>query len=126
MLAIIALIAFSYSLFVWQQPIDQARTVTFTVMVAAQLVHAFNCRSDRWSLFQVGVTTNHALIWAVVASLALQVAILTIPILESIFKVAPLPIEDWELMVATALIPLVIVEAVKRLRRQRGVTNSYT
>ena len=30
---------FSYSLFVWQ-PIEQARTVTFTLMVAAQLVHA--------------------------------------------------------------------------------------
>ncbi|MGZ8375553.1 MAG: hypothetical protein ACXWWF_11595 [Nitrospira sp.] len=35
------------------------------------------------------MTTNHALIWAVVASLALQVGILTIPIMEPIFKVAP-------------------------------------
>ena len=118
MLAIIALSAFLYSLFVWQQPIEQARTVTFTVMVAAQLVHAFNCRSDRWSLFQVGVTTNHALIWAVVASLALQVGILTIPVLGPIFKAAPLPIEDWELMVAMALLPLAIVEAAKWLQRR--------
>ena len=120
MLAVIALSVFSYSLFVWQQPIDQARTVTFTVMVAAQLVHAFNCRSDRWSLFQVGVTTNHALIWAVVSSLALQVGILTIPIMEPIFKVASLPIEDWELMVAMALLPLAIVEAMKWQKRRRG------
>ncbi len=82
-------------------------------MVAAQLVHAFNCRSDRWSLFHVGVTTHHALIWAVVASLALQVGILTIPFLGPIFKVAPLPVEDWELMAAMALLPLAIVEAVK-------------
>jgi Ca2+-transporting ATPase len=126
MLAVIALSAFAYSLFVWQQPIDQARTVTFTVMVAAQLVHAFNCRSDRWSLFHVGVTTNHALIWAVAASLVLQVGLLTIPVMEPIFKVAPLPIQDWELMVAMALLPLAIVETVKWLRRQRGVTNSCT
>jgi Ca2+-transporting ATPase len=118
MLAAIALSTFSYSLFVWRQPIEQARTVTFTVMVAAQLVHAFNCRSDRWSLFHVGVTTNHALIWAVVASLALQVGILTIPLLGPIFKVAPLPIEDWELMAAMALLPLVIVEAVKWFQRR--------
>ncbi len=118
MLAVIALGVFSYSLFVWQQPIDQARTVTFTVMVAAQLVHAFNCRSDRWSLFRVGVTTNHALIWAVAISLTLQVGILTIPKIEPIFKVAPLPIEDWELMAAMALLPLAIVETVKWLRRR--------
>ena len=120
MLAVIALGVFSYSLYVWQQPIDQARTVTFTVMVAAQLVHVFNCRSDRWSLFQVGVTTNHALIWAVAASLALQIGILTIPVMGPIFKVAPLPIEDWELMVAMALLPLAIVEAIKWFRRRAG------
>ena len=118
MLAIIALGAFSYSLFVWQQPIDQARTVTFTVMVAAQLVHAFNCRSDRWSLFRVGVATNHALLWAVVVSLILQIGILTIPAIEPIFKVVSVPIEDWELMGAMALLPLAIVETVKWVRRR--------
>lgn len=121
MLAIIALSTFWYSLFVWHQPIDQARTVTFTVMVVAQLMHAFNCRSDRWSLFQVGVTTNRALIWAVVVSLVLQIGILTIPVLEPIFKVAPLPIEDWELMVAMALVPFAVVEITKWIRRQRGL-----
>lgn len=120
LLAGIALSAFSLSLFIWQQPIDQARTVTFTVMVAAQLVHAFNCRSDRWSLFQVGVTSNRALIWAVMVSLTLQVGILTIPILEPIFKVAPLPIEDWALMVVIGLFPLAVVEGLKWLRRRKG------
>ena len=118
MLSVIALGAFWCSLFMWQQPIEQARTVAFTVMVAAQLVHVFNCRSDRWSLFQMGVTTNHALIWAVVVSVALQVGILTIPFMEPIFKVAPLPIEDWELMAAMALLPLAVVEAVKWFQRR--------
>lgn len=117
MLAAIALGAFSYSLVVWQQPIDQARTVTFAVMVAAQLVHAFNCRSDRWSLFYVGVMTNRSLIWAVLLSLALQIAILTTPFLQSIFKVTPLPMEDWELLVAMTLLPLAIVETIKWLRK---------
>ncbi len=120
MLAVIALSAFSYSLFVWEQPIDQARTVTFTVMVAAQLVHAFNCRSDRWSLVQVGVATNRSLIWAVLVSLALQIAILAAPVMQSIFKVAPLPIQDWELMAAMGLVPLVAMEVVKWLRRQQN------
>ena len=86
-------------------------------MVVAQLVHAFNCRSDRWSLFQVGVTTNHPLILAVSLSLALQVGILTIPLLGPIFKVAPLPIEDWALMVAMVLLPFLLMELIKALRR---------
>jgi Ca2+-transporting ATPase len=118
MLAAIALSVFSYSLFVWQQPIDQARTVTFSLMVAAQLVHAFNCRSDRWSLFQVGVTTNRSLIWAVLVSLALQIAILATPVIQPIFKVAPLPLEDWELLAAMTFLPLAIVETIKWFRRR--------
>jgi Ca2+-transporting ATPase len=118
MLAGIALSAFTYSLFVWEQPIDHARTVTFTVMVTTQLVHAFNCRSDRWSLLQVGLTTNRALIWAIVASLVLQVGILAIPVMRLIFKVTLLPLEDWELLFAMAFLPLIIVETMKWLRRR--------
>ncbi|BFU94812.1 MAG: calcium-transporting P-type ATPase, PMR1-type [Nitrospira sp.] len=117
LLAIVALGAFTYSLFVWRQPIEQARTVAFAVMVGAQLVHTFNCRSYRWSLFQIGVATNRPLIWAFLVSLGVQVAILTVPAAQPIFKVAPLPFEDWKLMVAMAFLPLAAVEAIKLARR---------
>ena len=70
MLGLIALGAFSYSLYGLHQELDQARTVAFTVLVVAQLVHVFNCRSERLSLFQLGVWTNRALVWAFLLSLA--------------------------------------------------------
>jgi P-type Ca2+ transporter type 2C len=117
MLGLIALGAFSYSLYGLHQELDQARTVAFTVMVVAQLVHVFNCRSERLSLFQLGVGTNRALVWAVVLSLVVQVAVLTVPAVATIFKVAPLPIEDWVLMGAMGLLPFFIMEAIKVLRR---------
>jgi Ca2+-transporting ATPase len=81
-------------------------------------VHAFNCRSDRWSLFQVGVTTNRSLIWAVLVSLALQIAVLATPVMQPIFKVASLPLEDWELLAAMTFLPLAIVETIKWFRRR--------
>jgi Ca2+-transporting ATPase len=117
-LAALALGAFSYSLYGLHQGLDQARTVAFTVMVVAQLVHAFNCRSDRWSLFQLGVGTNRALVWAVLLSLAVQIAVLTVPAVSSVFKVAPLPIEDWELMGVTGLFPFLLMESIKWIRRR--------
>ena len=117
MLGLIALGAFSYSLYGLHQELDQARTVAFTVMVVAQLVHVFNCRSERLSLFQLGVGTNRALVWAFVLSLIVQVAVLTVPAVAPIFKVAPLPIEDWVLMGAMGLLPFLIMEAIKLLRR---------
>ena len=117
MLSVIALGAFVYSLYGWHQTAEQARTVAFTVMVVAQLVHAFNCRSERLSLFQVGLGTNRTLLWAVLLSLVMQLAVLTAPAAWPIFKVAPLPIENWGLMAAMVLLPLIIVEAVKWIKR---------
>jgi Ca2+-transporting ATPase len=117
MLGTIALGAFGYSLYGLHQEVEQARTVAFTVMVVAQLVHAFNCRSERLSLFQLGLGTNRALVWAFLLSLVAQVAVLTVPAIATIFKVAPLPIEDWVLMGAMGLLPFLIMEAIKVLRR---------
>lgn len=117
MLSVIALGAFMFSLYGWHQTVEQARTVAFTVMVVAQLVHAFNCRSERLSLFQVGLGTNRSLLWAVSLSLVMQLAVLTVPAASLIFKVAPLPLEDWELMAVMVLLPLIIVEAAKWIKR---------
>ena len=118
MLGLIALGAFSYSLYGLHQELDQARTVAFTVLVVAQLVHVFNCRSEQLSLFQLGVWTNRPLVWAFLLSLAVQVAVLTIPAAAPIFKVAPLPMEDWALMGALGLLPFFIMESIKLVRRR--------
>jgi Ca2+-transporting ATPase len=59
-------------------------------------------------------------VWAFLFSLGMQLAVLTIPAAASIFKVATLPLEDWELMAAMALLPLVLMEAVKWFRRSHG------
>jgi Ca2+-transporting ATPase len=118
MLGVIALGAFSYSLYGWHQNVEQARTVAFTVMVVSQLVHAFNCRSERLSLFQLGVATNRALLWAFLLSCAVQVAVLMVPAAAPVFKVASLPIEDWALMGAMGVLPFAMMEAIKAWRRR--------
>lgn len=118
MLGLIAFGAFGYSLYGLHQELDQARTVVFTVLVVAQLVHVFNCRSERLSLFQLGLGTNRALVWAFVLSLVVQVALLTVPTVAPIFKVVPLPMEDWALMGAMGFLPFVIMESIKVLRRR--------
>jgi Ca2+-transporting ATPase len=118
MLSAVALGGFSYSLYGLHQTVEQARTVAFTVMVVVQLVHAFNCRSERLSLFQLGVGTNRALLWAFLLSSLVQVSVLTVPAVGPLFKIVPLPIEGWDLMGGMVILPLVIMEAVKWLRRR--------
>ena len=91
--------------------------MAFTVMVVAQLVHAFNCRSERLSVFQLGLFGNRALIFAFLISLVMQLAVLTIPAAWPIFKVVALPVESWALMVVIAILPLFILEAAKWIKR---------
>jgi Ca2+-transporting ATPase len=118
MLSVIALGAFVYSLYGVHQTVEEARTVAFSVMVVTQLVHAFNCRSERLSLFQSGAETNSALRGAFFVSLAVQLAVLTVPAVAPIFKVTPLAPNDWGLIGAMAVLPLILVEAMKFLRRR--------
>ena len=118
MLGLIALGAFSYSLYGLHQELDQARTVAFTVLVVAQLVHVFNCRNERLSLFQLGVGTNRVLVWAFLLSLVVQVVVLTVPAVATIFKVVPLAIEDWALLGGMGVLPFLLMELVKALRRR--------
>jgi len=61
--------------------------------------------------------TNRPLILAFSFSLAIQVAVLTVPAAAPIFKVASLPIEDWALMGAMGLLPFLLMELIKALRR---------
>ena len=122
-MALITIGVFSYALYGQGASIEQARTVAFTALVLAQLFHAFNCRSDRDSLFTLGWGTNQALLWAVGGSALLQVGIISLPWTSELFKVAFLTPQQWLLVLAVGTMPLVAMEVWKRLRGKslRGV-----
>lgn len=71
----------------------RARTIAFTIVVIFEFLLAYNCRSDRHSIFGLGwkgLIANKVLFASVVAGLALQLAILYVPILQVPFHVVPL------------------------------------
>jgi Ca2+-transporting ATPase len=117
MLATVALAAFAYSLHVLEQELEEARTVAFSVMVVAQLVHSFSCRSEELSIFRLGLGSNRALLWAFAGSLGVQAVLLTVPAASTVFKVRmPMP-SDWAVIGIAGVLPLLLVEAVKSVRR---------
>ena len=71
----------------------QARTVAFTSIVFFEFLLAYQCRSETHHIFSLGWkgwTENKMLFITILVSLALQMAILYVPALNTIFKVAPL------------------------------------
>jgi Ca2+-transporting ATPase len=116
-IALITLGVFAYCLYGMDQDLQRARALTFTVMVFAQLFHAFNCRSDRRSLFVLGVGTNKPLVWAAAGSALLQATIVLHPWARNIFNVTTFDPEHWALAMGLGLLPLLAMEGWKAVRR---------
>ena len=93
--------------------LTEARTMVFITLVLAELVNAFNCRSDYLSLFTVGVGGNRFLILAVLVSLAMMVAVIEWDPLSHLFHTTPLRWQDWVLAAGLSLTLVPVVELTK-------------
>ncbi|GAB2702371.1 calcium-translocating P-type ATPase, SERCA-type [Paenibacillus thermoaerophilus] len=82
----------------------RAQTVAFATLVMAQLIHVFDCRSSR-SVFHRNPLQNKLLVFAVLSSLALMLAVLYWDPLQPVFKTVDLGAADWVLVLTAAGIP---------------------
>ena len=67
----------------------QATTITFAGIVACQIGTAFAARTDRASLFTIGVRSNPLLLWGIAFELVFTAAVIYAPPLQHIFGTAP-------------------------------------
>ncbi|MBX3344841.1 MAG: cation-translocating P-type ATPase [Nitrospira sp.] len=118
-MAAATLAVFGIALSIVKDEVSFARTMTFTTLVLVQFLHAFTCRHDRYSLFQVGVASNRMLVGAVLVSALLQGAILLSPWGQEIFKVVPLPAEEWSVIAVFGVLPFLLMELWKVWSRVR-------
>jgi Ca2+-transporting ATPase len=95
----IFLIAFDWSTSHGQNGLDLARTMAFTTLVFAQLFYVFECRSEKFSPFELGFCKNKILIVAVCFSIIMQLCVIYLPFLQSVFKTVPLLPWQWLLIV---------------------------
>ncbi|MFC3928420.1 cation-translocating P-type ATPase [Streptococcus caprae] len=98
-----------------------ALTMAYATLGLIQLVHAFNVKSVYQSVFTVGPFKNKTFNWAILGSLALLLATLTIPVLEKIFHVSHLEVHQWAVVLVGSLLAFVIVEVVKAIQRALGM-----
>lgn len=88
------------------------RTMAFAVLSLSQLVHSFNMRSES-SLFKIGVFSNIYLVGAFLVCGLMQIMVISLPALASIFRVVPLDVSQWCIVATLSFLPFVIVEAQK-------------
>lgn len=72
-----------------------ARTMTLLTLGMFQWFNAWNCRSETLSIFQLGWWSNKWLILATIVVVSLQILLLYVPVLQSIFSTVPLNGYQW-------------------------------
>ncbi len=96
-----------------QTKIEVGETMAFVVLAFSELVHVFNVRDNKNSIFKTGILGNKVLLLAVGASALLMAVILVIPGLREVFSIPILPMGNVLEIIGLVLAPVVIVEILK-------------
>jgi len=96
--------------------VEIGQTMAFTVLALSELVHVFNIRNNKKSIFQTKLFNNRKLLLAIGISTALMLVILFIPALRHIFSIPILPTANIIEIILLVFAPLVIVEIFKLLK----------
>ena len=99
-----------------QSKIEVGQTMAFVTLALSELVHVFNVRDNKKTIFKTGIFNNMKLIGAIIISALLMFVILLIPGLREIFSIPVLPKENIIELVCLVLAPIVIVEIFKLLK----------
>ena len=96
---------------VWQ-------TVIFTTLTLSQMGNALAVRSDRDSLFRIGLLSNKAMLGSVMLTFALQMAVIYVPFLQGVFRTVTLPLKDLMISLALSTVVFFSVEIFKWILRK--------
>jgi magnesium-transporting ATPase (P-type) len=107
----------AFGLFRWELArgagLDAARTVALNTVAVVQSFYLLNCRSLRRSIASLGMFTNPKLLAGIVGALVLQLAITYVPVLNTVFKTAPIGADEWLRIFAAGLCAMAAVEVFK-------------
>jgi len=95
------------------------RTMVFTVLCLSQMGHALAIRSDRESIFKIGLFSNKPMIGAVLLTFALQLSTIYVPFMQKIFKTEALSLVDLLIALALSTVVFIAVEIEKTFKRRR-------
>jgi len=94
-------------------------TMAFLTLSLAELFRAYTVRSERMSLFQIGVFSNRVMQYAVGSSIILLLLVVNVPFLQPIFNTHFLSPVEWATVIGLALVPAISEEITKTYLRQR-------
>jgi Ca2+-transporting ATPase len=95
------------------------QTMVFTTLVLSQMGNALAIRSNKLSLFSIGLFSNRLMVNAVLGTLALQLLLIYLPPLQSIFKTEALSLTELAVCLLSSIVVFAVFETYKWFIRHR-------
>jgi Ca2+-transporting ATPase len=93
--------------------VQTAETMAFITLSLCELFRAYTVRSERLSVFRIGVFSNRYMQYAVGLSIVLLLLVVSVPFLQPIFNTHFMSVKEWSIVIGLALIPAIAEELTK-------------
>ena len=97
----------------------EARGYVIALMIIIQNIHAFNCRSEKESIFKISPFSNKVFLLGVLGSIILGVAVIEIDFLSKCLKTTQIPVPQLVKLIIVGFIILIVMEIYKKIRYHR-------
>ena len=105
-----------------EEAVTYGRTMAFIVLTFSQLFYSLTMRNTKKTIFEVGFFGNKFLIVSIIVGILLQIGLININAIATIFKVTAIKLVDWDIVIVLSLIPVTINEIIKvgtRIRKSK-------
>jgi Ca2+-transporting ATPase len=106
--------------FFWTHNRSEWQTIVFITLTFSQIAHVLAIRSERDSLFAMGIFSNRPLFGAVLLTSVLQIAVIYFPPVSEVFRTVPLTFAQLMVCIGLSSIIFWLVEFEKFLARRNA------
>ena len=99
-----------------------SKTRAFATLILSQLIHVFECRSEKKDIFEINILENKYLVWSVLISLIMMIGVIYIPGIQFIFKTTFLMYTDWLFILGFSLIGPALSSVSSLIKRRFHVS----
>jgi len=97
----------------------KATAMTLAAIVFCQIGAVYNCRTERQSVFKVGLFKNKQVNLGIIIEIIIIVCLVYLPPLQTVFHTTALNLSDWALLCAWPPLILFIEEIRKAIARRK-------
>ncbi len=104
----------------------QAQTMTFTTLAFGELLHMLGMHDTNHTFLSVFKSGNYMMAIAFFAGILLQLAVIEIPAVRTVFSTANLSVKEWIITAICSLCPLiwheivVLIKKIKKLKTKKA------